>query len=264
MPISRRTFITRTGASISALAFLRALPASAAASFRPGLLPSADQVWSDVVFVNNNMGPTRLTGSWQHNAYVRYLKQQLTKILASAGGAVFEDTFENYPRWTAKSWGLSAGSRQLPVASYFPYCTGGFTGARTPLVPAPSLAAPGTGGNYPVADGINVVIIPPTSSATGNVVNLGTFTGTGTINWTNAAGMIAYIDVSVEAASNVIPPSLYTVNATYDEGAFNTEMFLNPPNPTATIFAPPDITNATQGRGPRRDPRLAGDLDRQR
>jgi hypothetical protein len=34
--------------------------------------------------------------------------------------------------------------------------------ARTPLVPAPSLAAPGTGGNYPVADGINVVIIPPT------------------------------------------------------------------------------------------------------
>jgi hypothetical protein len=99
-----------------------------------------------------------------------------------------------------------------------------------------------------VADGINVVIIPPTSSATGNVVNLGTFTGTGTINWTNAAGMIAYIDVSVEAASNVIPPSLYTVNATYDEGAFNTEMFLNPPNPTATIFAPPDITNATQAR----------------
>jgi hypothetical protein len=73
LPISRRTFITRTGASISALAFLRALPANAAASFRPGLLPSADQVWSDVVFVNNNMGPTRLTGSWQHNAYLRYL-----------------------------------------------------------------------------------------------------------------------------------------------------------------------------------------------
>ena len=246
MPISRRTFITWTSGSLSALAFLRAMPACAAASFRPGLLPSADQVWSDVVFVNNNMGPTRLTGSWQHKAYVRYLKQQLTKILASAGGAVFEDSFENYPRWTARSWGLAAGSRQLPVASYFPYCTGGFTGARTPLVPASSLAAPGTGGNYPVADGINVVIIPPTSSATGNVVNLGTFTGTGTINWANAAGMIAYIDVSVEAASKVIPPSLYTVNATYDEGAFNTEMFLNPPNPTATIFAPPDITNATQ------------------
>ena len=142
MPISRRTFITWTSGSLSALAFLRAMPACAAASFRPGLLPSADQVWSDVVFVNNNMGPTRLTGSWQHKAYVRYLKQQLTKILASAGGAVFEDSFENYPRWTAKSWGLSAGSRQLPVASYFPYCTGGFTGARTPLIPASSLAAP--------------------------------------------------------------------------------------------------------------------------
>jgi hypothetical protein len=45
MPISRRNFITRTGASISALAFLRALPASAAASFRPGLLPGVDQVF---------------------------------------------------------------------------------------------------------------------------------------------------------------------------------------------------------------------------
>jgi hypothetical protein len=54
-----------------------------------------------------------------------------------AGGSVFEDTFANYPRWTAKSGELSAGSRNLPVASYFPYCTGGFTGARTPLVPAP-------------------------------------------------------------------------------------------------------------------------------
>src|SRR6516165_9813872 len=122
----------------------------------------------------------------------------LTSWATRSGGCTLRrrDTFENYPRWTAKSWGLSAGSRQLPVASYFPYCTGGFTGARTPLIPASSLAAPGTGGNYPVADGINVVIIPPTSSATGNVVNLGTFTGTGTINWANAAGMIAYIDVS--------------------------------------------------------------------
>ena len=149
-----------------------------------------------------------------HTAYVRYLKQQLMRILGSAGGAVFEDSFANYPRWTAKSWALSAGARQIPVASDFPYCTGGFTGAPTPLVPAASLAAPGTGGNYPAADGVSVVIIPPTSSATGNVLNLGTFTGTGTINWANAAGMIAYIDVSVEAASNVIPPSLYTVNAT--------------------------------------------------
>ena len=155
------------------------------------------------------MGPTRLTGSPQHQAYVHYLKQQLRKILRSAGGDVFEGTFENYPRRTAKSWGLSANSRQLPVSSYFPYCTGGFTGARTPLVPAPSLAASGSGGDYPAADGINAVIIAPTSSATGKVINLGT--GTGSVDWTNATGLIAYIDVSVEAASNVSPPSLYRV-----------------------------------------------------
>jgi hypothetical protein len=113
------------------------------------------------------------------------------------------------------------------------------------LVPASSLAAAGTGGDYPLADGINVVVIPPTSSATGTVVNLGTFTGRGTINWANAAGKIAYIDVSVEAASNVIPPSAYTVNSTYDKGAFNTEEFYDPPSPTGTIFSAPDITNAT-------------------
>jgi hypothetical protein len=172
MLTSRRRLLTGAGASISALAFLRALPGGAADSFRPGLLPSADEIWSDVIFVNNTMGPTRLTGSPQHQAYVRYLEQQLRKILRSAGGDVFEETFENYPRWTAQSWGLSANSRQLPVSSYFPYCTGGFTGARTPLVPAPSLAASGSGGNYPAADGINAVIIPPTSSATGRVVNL--------------------------------------------------------------------------------------------
>src|SRR5262245_7447941 len=57
---------------------------------------------------------------------------------------------------------------EVPVASYFPYCTGGFTGARSPLVPATSLAAAGSGGNYPLADGIKVVVIPPKSSATGS------------------------------------------------------------------------------------------------
>jgi hypothetical protein len=246
MAISRRRFITRTGASISALAFLRALPGSAADKFRPGLLPKEDEMWSDVKFVNYTMGPTRLTGSPQHQAFVHYVKQQLMNTLIPVGGAVFEDSFANFPRWTAKSWALFAGERRLPVASYFPYCTGGFTGARTPLVPAPSLAAAGTGGDYPPADGVNVAVIPPNPSATGKVVNLGTFTGPGTIDWTNAAGKIAYIDVSVEAAANVVPPSAYKVNGTYDEGAFNTEMFLNPPGPTATIFLPPDITNATK------------------
>lgn len=246
MAISRRKFITRTGVSISALALLRALPANAANPFRPGFLPKADEMWSEVQLVNSKMGPTRLTGSPQHTAFIQYVKQQLMQILIPVGGPVFEDSFANYPRWTAKSWSLFAGEQNIPVSSYFPYCTGGFTGARTPLVPAPSLAAAGTGGDYPLADGINVAVIPPKPSATGTVVNLGTFTGTGSINWANAAGKIAYIDVSVAVASNVIPPSAYTVNGTYDEGAFNTETFSNPPNPTGTIFLPPDITNATK------------------
>jgi hypothetical protein len=76
-------------------------------------------------------------------------------------------------------------------------------------------------------------------------VNLGTFTGPGSINWAQAAGKIAYIDVSVEVESKTLPASVYTVNGTYDEGAFNTETFFDRPNPTATIFLPPDITNAT-------------------
>jgi len=245
MAISRRKFVARSGASLSALALLRVLPANAA-DLQEGLLPSADEMWSEVKFVNNTMGPTRFTGSPQHSAFVQYLKEQLTNVLRPAGGSVFEETFANYPRWTAKSWALSAGSREIPVASYFPYCTGGFTGARSPLVPAPSLAAAGSGGNYPLADGINVVVIPPKSSATGSVVNLGTFTGPGSINWAQAAGKIAYIDVSVEVLSNTLPASVYTVNGTYNEGAFNTETFFFPPVAIATIVLPPDITNATK------------------
>ena len=245
MAISRRKFVARSGASLSALAFLRAVPGHAASTFREALLPDENEIWSDVRFVNNTMGPTRLTGSPQHSAFVQYLKEQLSRILLPAGGSVFEDTFANYPRWTAKSWGLSAGGRKLPVASYFPYCTGGFTGARTPLVPAPSLAAAGTGGDYPLADGINVVVIPPNPSATGTVVNLGAFTGSGTIKWADAAGKIAYIDVPVDAAAALLPSTAFTLNSTYDEGNFNTEGLVNPPNPTFTIFLPPDITNAT-------------------
>jgi hypothetical protein len=244
--ISRRKFVAGSGVSLSALALLRVLPANAADPFQEGLLPSADEMWSQVKFVNNTMGPTRLTGSPQHSAFVRYLKDQLTNVLHPAGGSVFEESFANYPRWTAKSWALFAGSREIPVASYFPYCTGGFTGARSPLVPAPSLAAAGSGGNYPLADGINVVVIPPKSSATGSVVNLGTFTGPGSINWAQAAGKIAYIDVSVEVLSNTLPATVYKVNGTYDEGAFNTETFFDPPVAIATIVRPPDITNATK------------------
>src|ERR1700679_1526416 len=122
MSISRRNFIVRGGASMSALAFLRAMPGNAAEPFRPGFLPSEEEMWSDVQLVNYTMGPSRLTGSWQHEAYVEYLKDQLTSILKVVGGSVFEDTFANYPRWTATSWALFAGSQPLPVSSYFPYC----------------------------------------------------------------------------------------------------------------------------------------------
>jgi hypothetical protein len=43
----------------------------------------------------------------------------------------------------------------------------------------------------------------------------------------------------------LLPPTAFTLNSTYDEGNFNTEGLINPPNPTFTIFLPPDITNAT-------------------
>src|SRR5262249_56594554 len=66
------------------------------------------------------------------------------------------------------------------------------------------------------------------------------------INWAQAAGKIAYIDVSVEVLSNTLPASVYTVNGTYNEGAFNTETFFFPPVAIATIVLPPDITNATK------------------
>ena len=246
MTVSRRTFVARAAVATSALAFLRARPALAADTLQPGLLPSADAMWSELRYVNDVIGGSRLTGSPQHKKYVRYLKRKLTDILTPAGGGVFEDTFENYPRWTAKSWGITAGSQQLPVASYFPYCTGGFTGARASVVPAASIAAPGTGGNYPPADGSTAVIIPPAISATGAVVNLGAFTGTGSVNWSNAAGKIAYIDYPISAAANVIPPSSYTLDGSYDEGAFDTETYFNPPAPVASIFLPPDVSNATK------------------
>ena len=95
MSISRRNFVIRGGTSTSALAFLRAVPGSAADSFRPELLPSVAESWQDVRLVNNEWGPTRLPGSWQHEAHVQFLKHRLTEILHPVGGAVFEDTFAN-------------------------------------------------------------------------------------------------------------------------------------------------------------------------
>src|SRR5215470_5229143 len=103
MAISRRKFVAGCGASLSAFVLLRH---NAADAFQERLLPSADEMWSEVKFVNNTMGPTRLTGSPEHSAFVQYLKDHLTDILQPTGGSVFEETFANYPRWTAKSWAL--------------------------------------------------------------------------------------------------------------------------------------------------------------
>src|SRR5215471_7396135 len=127
MALSRRDFIVVGGASLSALALSHRVAARTLSKkgladvFRKELLPSADEMWSEIKFVNSTMGPSRLTGSPQHAAFVQYLKDQLTKTLRPAGGSVFQEAFANYPRWTATSWTLSAGSRQIPVASYFPY-----------------------------------------------------------------------------------------------------------------------------------------------
>src|SRR5262245_10685235 len=104
MAISRRKFVVGSGASLSALALLRVLPADALAfldvlpadaAFQEGLLPSADEMWTELKFVNSTMGPTRFTGSPQHSAFVQYLKYHLTKVLHPTGGSVFEETFAN-------------------------------------------------------------------------------------------------------------------------------------------------------------------------
>ncbi len=243
MPISRRELIRSVAASLPAATILSALPAGAA-EFRPEWSANQWEMWNELRFVNKVMGPTRLCGQRHHKAFVAYLREQLADILASAGGQVFEDTFDNYPRWAATSRSLSTPEEDIPVASYFPYCTGGFTGARLPLVPAPTLAAPGTGGGYPAADGTDVAIIPPVSSATGSVVSLGTFTGAGSINWSDAAGKIAYVDYS--AALGTPSPTTCTVDELYDVGQINQDTFVIPPNATYSIQIPPDIANATQ------------------
>src|SRR5215468_11523715 len=107
MAISRREFIVASGASLSALVLSSCAGTRSqkglADPFQEGLLPSADEMWSEVKFVNNTMGPTRFTGSPQHSAFVQYLKEQLANVLHPAGGSLFEEPFANYPRWTAKS-----------------------------------------------------------------------------------------------------------------------------------------------------------------
>ena len=243
MSASRRTVLSGV-VGASALALLRA-PKANAGSFSSSLLATTSQMANEIYFVNNTMGPSRLTGSPQHQAYVAYVQSNLQAAIGPQGGMVFTDVFENFPRWTATSWSLTAGSKSIPLALYYPYCNGGFTGARVPLVPAPAIAAAGSGGGYKLADGVTTVVIPPNPTVTGTVVNLGTFTGVGSIDWTLAAGQIAYIDYAMATAAGLAPASIYTVNETYDHAQVNTQPFLDPINPTVSILLQPDLGNAT-------------------
>src|SRR5271168_2874634 len=173
MSLSRRE-VVQGAASAPMLAFLGALPAGAA-DFEPAKLIGSREAWAEVERINREMGPTRLTGSSEHQAFVAWIGRELDRALAPAGGQVFRETFENYPRWSARSWSLTCGGQPIPVASYFPYCTGGFTGTRTPLTPAAGLAAPGGGGHYPKAGAGQARIIAPGSHAEGQHADLGVF-----------------------------------------------------------------------------------------
>ena len=243
MSLSRRGLI-KSAASAPLLGFLQALPA-AAAGFDAARLTPMRQAWAEVERVNREMGPTRLTGSPEHQAFVAWIRTELAGALTPAGGQVFEDRFDNYPRWTPKAWSLKVGGHTVPVASYFPYCTGGFTGARTPLIAAPALAASGDGGHYPKADDMGARVLPPTSHAEGPLVDIGVFTGPGSVDWTRASGKVALVGVSVEALSNMIPGSAYTVDSAWSGGKPGGD-YISRPAPTASIFAPPDLHNATK------------------
>ena len=241
---SRRKLI-QTAAGAPALAFLNALPA-AAAGFDPSKLISASAAWRELEHVNRAMGPTRLTGSVEHQAFVAWIKGELSRALITAKGQVFEEVFENYPRWSAKSWSLEVGGKAVRVASYYPYCTGGFTGARSPVTAAPTLAAAGGGGHYPRADGHAVVAFEPNAHTEGRLVDLGVFTGPKSIDWTRAAGKIALVGYSVSAASSITSQQSYTVDGTWEGGKPNAGPYIRRPAPTNSILAPPDIDAANR------------------
>ncbi|HEY1929144.1 MAG TPA: hypothetical protein VGG92_16890 [Caulobacteraceae bacterium] len=245
MGLSRREVIGGAAASAPALAFLWAFPAGAAA-FDPSRLIGPREAWAELERINREMGPARLTGSPEHTRFVAWLKTELERALTPARGAVFEERFENYPRWTARSWSLRVAGHEVPVASYFPYCTGGFTGARSPLTPAPALAAAGGGGNYPRAGEGRARIIPPAPRAEGQLTDVGVFTGPGSVDWSNAADGIALVRVSVEALSNLVPRDSYTVNGTWQDNHPEAGPYVTFPAPTSTIFSPPDLANATR------------------
>ena len=245
MPLSRRDLVRGAAASAPALAFLQALPAYGA-DFDLARLISPREAWGELGHVNRAMGPTRLTGSPAHQAFVAWIKAELARALTPTGGAVFEEIFENYPRWSARSWSLEVGGHPVPVASYFPYCTGGFTGARTPLTPATALAAPGGGGGYPRADGRAALILDANGRAEGSLVDLGAFTGPGSIDWARAAGRVALVGVSVEALSNLVPGASYRLDGSWEDGKPDAGPYVSRPAPTGSIFSPPDIHNATR------------------
>ena len=110
MSLSRRGLVKGAAASAPLLAFLKALPAAAAA-FDAARLAPLREAWAEVEQVNRDMGPTRLTGSPEHQRFVAWIQAELTRALSPAGGQVFEDVFENFPRWSAKSWRLEVGGR---------------------------------------------------------------------------------------------------------------------------------------------------------
>jgi hypothetical protein len=245
MSLSRRGLVKGAAASAPLLAFLKALPAAAAA-FDAARLAPLREAWAEVEQVNRDMGPTRLTGSPEHQRFVAWIQAELTRALSPAGGQVFEDRFDNFPRWAARSWRLEVGGESAPVASYYPYCTGGFTGARTPVTPAPALAAPGGGGNYPRADGHAVMAFDPNARAAGPLVDLGVFTGPKTIDWAKAAGKIALVGYSVPAISAIISAQSYTVDGVWEGGHPNAGPYVNHPAPTSSILAPPEIDAANR------------------
>jgi hypothetical protein len=119
MGLSRRDLIRGAAASAPALAFLDAFPAGAAA-FEPGRLIGPREAWAEVERVNREMGPTRLTGSAEHARFVAWLKAELQSALGPAGGQVFEETFENYPRWTRDPGACRSPDATFPWPRIFP------------------------------------------------------------------------------------------------------------------------------------------------
>src|ERR1700761_6685836 len=112
MGLSRREVIGGAAASAPVLAFLEAFPAGAAA-FEPSRLIGPREAWTELERINREMGPTRLTGSPEHSRFVAWLKAELGRALTPAHGAVFEERFKNYPRWTARSWSLRVAGREV-------------------------------------------------------------------------------------------------------------------------------------------------------